>query len=58
MKPSSQTIVILAAGVAFLSVGIWWLYLPGMYNGAIVLLFAGAAFIIGGLIKLRKSPRR
>ncbi len=58
MKASSQTVVILAAGAVFLSAGIWWLYLPRMYNGAFVWLVGGAAFIIGGIIKLRKSTRR
>ena len=50
--------VILAGGVIFLLLGIWWFNLPGLRNGGIVWLFSGAVFLIGGLLKLKKSPRK
>lgn len=47
----------MTGGVLFVILGVWWLNIPEMYNGAVVWLVGGVVFLIGGFIKLRKSSR-
>lgn len=55
MKPRNQALLIISGGILFVILGVWWLALPGMSNGAFVWLLGGVAFLIGGFIKLRRS---
>jgi hypothetical protein len=58
MRPRNQAILILSGGLLFLTLGLWWLSLSGMQNGAFVWLIGGAAFLIGGLLKLKRSSQK
>jgi uncharacterized membrane protein HdeD (DUF308 family) len=58
MTPRNQAILILCGGILFLFLGIWWLTIPGMQNGAFAWLIGSAVFVIGGLLKLKQSSRR
>jgi hypothetical protein len=56
MKPRNQAILILSGGFLFLILGIWWLTLPDLQRGAYAWLIGGVIFVIGGLVKLQRSP--
>lgn len=58
MKPRNQAILLLFGGVLFLVLGVWWLTIQGLQNGAYVWILGGAAFLVGGLLKLTRSSQR
>jgi biotin transporter BioY len=57
MKPRNLAILLMAGGVVFLVLGIWWLNVPAIERAAYVWLTGGGAFLIGGLIKYRALRR-
>jgi hypothetical protein len=58
MKPRNQAILIFSGGILYLVLGIWWLTIPDLQKGAFVWLIASAVFVIGGLVKFRRSSQR
>jgi uncharacterized membrane protein HdeD (DUF308 family) len=58
MTSRNQAILILSGGILFLILGIWWLTIPGMQNGAFGWLIGAAVFIVGGMLKLKQNSRK
>jgi uncharacterized membrane protein HdeD (DUF308 family) len=47
-----------ALGLVLVLIGLWWLTLPGIPRGAVVVLLGGAVFIVGGVVRWRAERRR